>query len=183
MYDEGTFGTFLKDGIFWISFHGHAGPYSKTFRGLVNVPTGNITTPAPSGWNVGTNGVPTDAILDNLDAKTWRENWGSSLKGPGHGSILEDGGYYYVFPEMVNNDLSGDMTTGQKWDIGLLRTKNLASTTWEQLSDSTGEYQNPVLYSSWPPLQYPDTKKTQLFTLQYPRLFKDASGNIYDRGA
>ena len=175
LYDEGTFGTFLKDGKFWISFHGRPGPYDKTFRGLVNVPTGNITTPAPSGWNVGTNGAPTDAILDYLDAKPWREDWGSNLKGPGHGSILEDGGYYYIFPEMVNNDLGGGLISGQKRDVGLLRTTNLASTKWEQLKDSTGEYQNPVLYSTYPPSK---TKGTQTLTLQYPRLFKDGS-DIY----
>lgn len=177
VYDEGTFGTFLKDGIFWISFHGHAGSSSKSFRGLVNVPKENIATPAPSGWNVGTNGAPTDAILDYLDAKSWREDWGSSLIGPGHGSILEDGGYYYIFPEMVNNDLGGGLISGQKWDVGLLRTTNLASTKWEQLKDSTGEYQNPVLYSTYPPSKTKG-QTTQTLTIQYPRLFKDGT-DIY----
>ncbi len=184
--DEGTFGTFLDDDgkTVWLSFHGHYN-VEKSFRGLVKADITHINDPAQ--WSIGTNGAPHDAILDYVDGTPWREQWGNSLVGPGHGSILKDGGYYYIFPEIVNNTLDGkassDLINGQKWDIGLLRTApdqngNITNTKWEQLRDNTGEYQNPVLYSSWPPLKLDENY--QLLTLQYPRLFKDHStGEIF----
>ena len=184
LIDEGTFGSFIEGDTVWISFHGHH-EGTKSFRGLVKTHKDHIAD--RSKWIIVANDVPYDAILGPIDGKPWREDWGQhDPVGPGHGSILKDGDYYYIFPEIANNHLGGLVPAGQKWDVGLLRTKNLSSTSWEQLNDnSTGEYRNPVLYSSWPPLQFPpkDPNKPkdtiQLLTLQYPRLFKDASGNIY----
>lgn len=132
--DEGTFDIFRRAGDdYFVGFHGFDG-VKRGFRGIAR-------TPDFAQWSAGAGDVPSDAIADLADALPWRESWQGGPIGAGAGSILFDGGYYYLLVEMA--DLHLACTEGQNWDLGLLRTSSLAATSWEQLPAG-----NPILYSS-----------------------------------
>jgi hypothetical protein len=162
---EGTFNIFARDGSsWWVGFHGYDGRYG--YRGLARTETFRRRD-----WKVnGAQGTPTDANVDAKDARAWRETWheGGPV-GAGAGSVLEDGGAYYQLVEEPDIDLA--CTPGQNWDLGLLRTDDLARTTWQQFPGG-----NPIVYSSREP--GPDGQSA-FCNVEYPGLFKDAGGVTY----
>lgn len=134
--EEGTFNIFRKDasGYFWVAFHGYDGrngyrSIAKTtdFRTWV---AGNVSL-----------GVPDGPTMSARDAVNWKESWAGGNIGAGAGSIVETGGYTYQVVEFADRNLA--CTANQRWDIGLFRTTNVASTTWGQPS-----VPNPMVLSS-----------------------------------
>jgi hypothetical protein len=164
--DEGTFNIFgAQGGGWWVSFHGQDGTHA--YRGIARTATFRRR-----GWQVdGAGGTPTDAVLDARDASGWRENWApGGPVGPGAGSILEQGGWYYQLAEVP--DMSLGCSAGQNWDLGLVRTRQLSSTGWEQYPDG-----NPIVYSSRAPA---GDGPPAACNVEYPGLFEDpATGTTY----
>jgi hypothetical protein len=164
--DEGTFDVFEFDGQgWWVGFHGYDG--KRGYRGIART-----TTFQRGSWEVdGAAGTPSDAVITARDAAAWRENWrpGGPI-GPGAGSILKEGAWYYQLAEVP--DINLHCTPGQSWDLGLFRTLRLSSSAWEQFP---GE--NPVVYSS----RAPDAGgQVPGCNVPYPRLFVDpATGVTY----
>jgi hypothetical protein len=164
--DAGTFTMIpAAGGGWWVSFHGYDG--IEGFRGIART-----RTFAPGDWQVsGRGGTPTDAALTAADAGSWRETWkpGGPV-GPGAAGLLEQGGYFYALAEMPDENLM--CTPGQTWDLGLFRTRSLASTRW-----ATPPRGNPLVYSSRVP---GPTGEVPGCSVQYPNLFMDpASGTTY----
>ncbi|MFK4761499.1 sugar-binding protein [Microbacterium sp. ZW T5_45] len=165
VFDEGTFDVFNYDGeYYWVAFHGYDG--INGYRGIAK--TTDFVT-----WIAGdaSQGVPADASFDRKDSDLWREDWklGSSI-GFGHGSIVEQDGYYYQITEAADTNLG--CTVGQRWDTGIYRTDDLTSTAWEPLPQG-----NPILYSSLEPRS---DGKIQPCQIQYPSMFEDpTTGVVY----
>ena len=165
VHDEGTFDIFHYDGTYyWVAFHGYDD--INGYRGIAK--TTDFVT-----WIAGdaSEGLPTDASFDRNDSNLWREQWklGSSI-GYGHGSILEQDGYYYQIIEAADTNLG--CTNGQRWDTGIYRTNDLTSTSWEPLPAG-----NPILYSSLEPRS---DGKIQACQIQYPTMFEDpTTGSVY----
>jgi hypothetical protein len=162
---EGTFNVFDRDdGSWWVGFHGYDGKYG--YRGLART-----TSFRRDDWKVGgEDGTPADAIMDAGDATGWRETWrDGGPVGPGAASVLKEGGAYYQLVEVPDVDLA--CSPGQNWDLGLLRTTDLASTRWEQFPGG-----NPIVYSSRQPGA---DGQSAMCNVEYPSLFKDAGGVTY----
>jgi hypothetical protein len=164
--DEGTFDLFEGTaGSWWVGFHGWDG--SHAYRGLART-----STFRPEDWQVdGVGGTPKDAVLGPADAAGWRETWhGSGPVGAGAGTILGEGDRYYQLAEFPDQSLS--CQAGQTWDLGLFRTDDLASTSWQQYPPG-----NPIVVSS----REPDASGASMgCSVEYPDLFRDdATGTTY----
>jgi hypothetical protein len=168
--DEGTFDIFRADaGRWWVGFHGYDG--TRSYRGIAR--TRDFTH---GGWEAGgAGGTPPDAVIDADDAKGWRENWlprrgGGPAEpiGPGAGSIVREDGWYYQLAEVP--DVALDCVAGQHWDLGLFRSRDLASSTWQQLPRG-----NPLVYSSDAP--GPDGRSSMCNVL-YPHLVRDENSGV-----
>ena len=110
-------------------------------------------------------------MVDATDAAGWRETWASGGPvGAGAGSVLEQGGWNYQLVEVP--DVSLGCTPGQNWDLGLLRSRKLSSTSWQQFPGG-----NPIVYSS----RAPDASGSPIMcNVEYPSLFEDpATGTTY----
>lgn len=166
--DEGTFDIFRKDtsGYFWVTFHGYKD--LKGYRGIAKTTDFNT-------WVAGTGGMPTDSTMSSVSATTWREAWASGGNiGAGAGSGVDEDGYAYQLVEFADMNLA--CTAGQHWDMGLFRTTNPASTTWDQLPQG-----NPIIYSSTAIEQYAVDKNNQPVigvrpcNVAYAQLIQDTS--------
>ncbi len=161
---EGTFNIFKFDGTYyWVSFHGYDGV--RGYRGIAK--TTNFVS-----WVAGNSllGVPGDSIVDKYDLTMWRELWDApGAIGVGAGSILEDGGYYYLLTEGADHNLG--CTNGQHWDLGLFRSANLSSVSWQQFPQG-----NPIVYSTRT-ADYPTGDPPALVippcSVDYGQLFRD----------
>jgi hypothetical protein len=162
--EEGTFDVFAFDGEgWWVGFHGYEGAHG--YRGIART-----TSFERDGWQVdGAGGTPPDAVLDAADAAGWHESWnpGGPI-GAGAGSILEERGWYYQLAEVA--DLELECTPGQNWDLGLFRTRRLASVTWAQYPAG-----NPVVYSG---RGQEGMTGPERCSVGYPRLFRDPESGI-----
>ena len=161
--EEGTFDVFAFDGAaWWIGFHGSDGG-AHGYRGIARTRTFG-------DWQVdGAGGTPTGPVLDAGDATGWRETWNAGGPiGVGAGSIVAERGWYYQLAEFA--DVSLQCTPGQNWDLGLFRTRRLASTAWEQYPGG-----NPLVYSG-----RGIADLANRCSVGYPRLFRDpGSGTTY----
>jgi hypothetical protein len=163
---EGTFGIIDRDeSTWWVGFHGYDG--RNGYRGI-----GRTRTFRSGDWQVGgKDGTPTDASVDAGDAATWRESWhAGGPVGAGAASVLEDDGAYYQLVEVPDVDLA--CTPGQNWDLGLLRTRDLASTRWEQFPGG-----NPIVYSSRAPGDNGGAEPIRC-NVEYPVLFEDPRSGV-----
>lgn len=165
--DEGTLKISHFDGTyFWVTFHGFvpdtASLPSRGFRGVAK--TADFVT-----WIAGnvSQGTPDDAMLSLEDANQWRENWNTGGPiGPGDGSIIQDGGYFYQTVEVP--DLNLGCRDGQNWNVGIYRADSLAKKTgqWEGLPAG-----NPIFYSG-----KPVNGGTNIgCAIQYAQIFKDTT--------
>lgn len=160
VYDEGTFNIFRKDasGYFWVGFHGYDGV--RGYRGIAK--TTDFRT-----WIAGNAslGVPAGPTMSARDAVNWKETWASGGNiGAGAGSIVETGGYAYQVVEFADKNLA--CTANQRWDLGLFRTTDVASTTWEQPA-----VPNPMVLSSLAV----ENGQVRPCNVQYAQLFIDTS--------
>lgn len=166
VHDEGTFDIFNFDGTYYyVAFHGYDG--TNGYRGIAK--TTNFTT-----WIAGdpAQGVPTDAVFDRNDSQLWRESWASNQSiGGGAGTILKESNEYYQIVEGADLNLS--CTNNQNWDLGIYRSTDLTSTSWEPLPQG-----NPIVYSGRTPDEAGGTIAP--CNVQYATLFKDpATGFIW----
>lgn len=171
--EEGTFNVFRFDGQgWWVGFHGYDG--TQGLRGIART-----TDFSREGWEVdGAGGTPGDAIMTAADAAGWRESWNAGGPvGPGASTILEEDGFYYQLVEVADTNLN--CTRGQNWDLGLMRTRDLASTTWEQYPAG-----NPLVYSSRAP---EEGGVPPWCSVEYPGVFVEpatgATYVVYGRGS
>jgi len=157
--DEGTFNIFRKDssGYFWVAFHGYDG--RNGYRSIAK--TTDFRT-----WIAGdaSLGVPAGPTMSARDAIYWKESWSGGNIGAGAGSIVENGGYTYQVVEFADKSLA--CTANQRWDLGLFRTTNVASTTWEQ-----PPVPNPMVLSSLAV----ENGVVRPCNVQYAQLFIDTS--------
>lgn len=162
VFDAGTFNIFdYSGGFYYVGFHGFDGQAhgEHSYRGIAK--TADFTN-----WIAGNSsqGVPSDAVLDKNDAGSFRESWqGEGSKGFGAGSILSDGGYYYLISEAV--DISLACNDGQNWDWGIFRSNSLTNTHWEEYPLG-----NPILYSSKKPER---NNKSIACNPGFTRIFRD----------
>jgi hypothetical protein len=160
--DEGTFDV-LPDGAagWWVSFHGYDGV--RGYRGLART-----SSFARGDWQVdGAGGTPRDAMITSADAATWHESWGPGGPiGPGAASLIDEAGWTYALAEMPDGNLN--CTPGQTWDLGLLRSRTPASTTWEQYPAG-----NPLVYSARASGAGGASAAGPGCSIQYPSLFRD----------
>lgn len=176
IYDEGTFDIFDRkfvDGQWWWYVTMHGFDNILGFRALVK--TADFVN-----WKIGSDAsdLPNDFIGSAYTANGWSETWqgwtdgagGQVLSEPwpigtGAARILKEDDYYYQVVEVSDKNLV--CVPGQKWDIGILRTNNLANATWEQYPLG-----NPVFKSSnlAPGLPCP---------LSYANVFRDVDGTTY----
>lgn len=168
--EEGTFDIIDKiDNWYYIAFHGFDATPGKHYglRGIAKTRNFIDFVAGDSKQN-----VPTDAILTLQDAANWRETWqGTGNIGFGAGSTLKEGNFYYMLAESA--DLSLTCTPGQNWDIGIFRTRSLASNTWNQPNN----FKNPILYSQKD--IEPGATKSQPCNPAYTGFFKNKDGEIY----
>jgi hypothetical protein len=164
--DEGTFSLLpASGGGWWVGFHGSDG--TQGFRGL-----GRTSTFRRDEWQVdGEAGTPPDVVIDASDATAWRESWrpGGPI-GAGAAGLVEQDGWYYQVAEVA--DVSLSCRADQSWDLGLFRSRQPASTRWDQFPGG-----NPVVYSS----RAPEAEgKSAPCNVQYPGLFTDpGTGTTY----
>lgn len=158
--EEGTFNVIPDgDGGWWVGFHGFDG--RDGLRGLARTRTFR-----PDGWSIdGAAGTPAGPSITAADAQGWREQWApGGPVGPGAGALLEQDGAFYQLVEVPDVNLI--CTKAQAWNLGLLRTRDLASTRWEQWPGG-----NPIAYSSRADIQGTDSACNVL----YPGLFEDGA--------
>lgn len=156
--DEGTFDIFdFKDGEYYVDFHGYDG--KNGYRGIAKTEDFN-------NWTL----VANDSTLDSNDAKTFMTNWDAN--GPigfGAGTVLKDGEYYYLASEATDKNLV--CTSGQNWVVGMFRSSNLESTSWEKLPKG-----NPFFTVDNFPKK--DTNQLPCYPA-YTRLFRGNNGKTY----
>jgi hypothetical protein len=131
-------------------------------------------------WKIGSDAadLPTDFIGSAYTAGGWNETWqgwtdgtGASLLtehwniGTGAARILKEGNYYYQVIEAADKNLV--CVSGQNWDVGILRTNNLASATWEQFPQG-----NPIFRSA---VEAPGLP----CSISYTNIFRDVDGSTY----
>ncbi len=176
IYDEGTFDIVEKklvDGVWWwyVTMHGFDNVLG--YRGLVK--TADFVN-----WKIGSEAadLPNDFIGSAYTAGDWNETWqgwtdgaGGQLLtepwniGTGAARILKEGSYYYEVIEASDKNLV--CVPGQNWDIGMLRTNNLANATWEQLPAGNPIFKSSVLAPGLP------------CGLSYANIFRDSEGTTY----
>jgi peptidoglycan hydrolase-like protein with peptidoglycan-binding domain len=174
--DEGTFDIVEKkfvDGQWWwyVTMHGFDGVLG--YRGLAK-------TIDFVNWKIGSDAVdlPNDFIGSAYTAGGWNETWqgwtdgagGQLLNEPwnigtGAARILKEGTYYYEVIEASDKNLV--CVPGQKWNVGILRTNNLANATWEQFPQG-----NPIFKSS-------ELAPGLPCGLSYANIFRAADGTTY----
>ena len=130
-----------EPGWHFVDLHG-VDPQGLQYQGIVKT-RDFLTYVAGTGSN-----LPTDAVFDRGDAVAWREPtpfWGPAQIGGGGGAIAYDptDGYYYNVVEASNGP--GGCFLASTMDLGILRAKSPAATSWEQPSRPGRE--NPIFYS------------------------------------
>jgi hypothetical protein len=84
--------------------------------------------------------------------------------------VLSEGGWHYQLAEFPDETLR--CQAGQTWDLGLFRTRSLASTTWQPYPAG-----NPIVFSSRDP---GSAGVAPGCNIQYPDLFHDpGTGSTY----
>lgn len=156
--DEGTFDIFdYQSGYYFVDLHGYDG--INGYRGIAK-------TPDFQSWEA----VAPDAVLDLKDARAFSTPWDQN--GPigfGAGRILKDQGYYYLISEAADKNLG--CATGQQWVLGMFRSQDLTSTTWQQLPKG-----NPFFSTS----DFPDSDPNPLpCNPAYSGLFVSQTGRTY----
>lgn len=134
-------------GWFYMDFHGVDNAFGYQYFGVAK--TKDFHTWIAKGPN-----LPTDAIYDRLDARTWREptaqwdqrvvtNAGEEIGGGGN-AVFPDPvtGRYYALVDASNGATCVQATA---FDQGVMRSSTLASSSWEQ--PTAPARQNPLLYS------------------------------------
>ncbi|MFT4211045.1 MAG: hypothetical protein QM626_04160 [Microbacterium sp.] len=153
VFDEGTPQIVEKVGDeYYVTFHGASATDGTThgYRGLAKTTDFQNWEPAAD-----------DAIVDQYDATSWNESWTpSDPVGAGAASILKQDGYYYQIVEATDVNLNG--MAGQHWAMGLMRSTDLTSTSWESWSGN-------ALFAT----------TGQVVEWQYPTIFTDAGGATY----
>ena len=140
----------VVDGTYYVTFHG-AASFSKSVHGF----RGIATTTDFQTYTAAAN----DSIFDEYDALDWHVEWkeGGPVGG-GHATYIKDGDYWYTIIECPDVSLSPTTGATQNWPFGLLRSKEVTSTEWENYSDNPmSEFQGTGYVCEW----------------QYARLFKD----------
>jgi len=121
VYDEGTPKILVDDGTIYVTFHG-----ASNTRGAVFGYKGIAATDDFVNYTKAAN----DCIFSRLDALGWTVDWNrGGPVGGGAAAYLKDGEYWYTLIE--SPDISLICLEGQNWPFGLLRSKALASTKWE----------------------------------------------------
>lgn len=176
IYGEGTFDVFDRkfvDGQWW---------WYVTMHGFDNVLGYRALTKTVDfvNWKIGSDAadLPNDFIGSAYTLSGWNETWqgwtdgtGASVLtepwpiGTGAARILKEGDYYYEIIEATDKNLV--CVAGQKWDIGILRTNNLSSPTWEQLPQG-----NPIFKSS-------ELAPGLPCSLSYANIFRSSDGVTY----
>ncbi len=156
--DEGTFDIFdFQNGYYFIDFHGFNN--ARGYRGIAKTKDFN-------SWE----NINNDATLDLKDALSFSTHWDQN--GPigfGAGSILKNNGYFYLISEAADKNLG--CTPGQNWVIGMFRSTNIASTSWEKLPAG-----NPFFTPNNFPTQDPNPLPCYP---AYSKIFTDATGKTY----
>ena len=155
IFEEGTPAIVQEEnGTFYVTFHG-AAPVGRSsihgFRGIATTKDFQTFEPAAE-----------DAIFDEYDAQDWNVDWlDGGPVGGGHATYLKEGDYWYTIIECPDGSLSGQAK--QHWPFGLLRSKELTSTKWENYANNPlPEFPTSGYVCEW----------------QYARLFKDG-GTTY----
>jgi hypothetical protein len=135
--EEGTPDIIEKRGeYFYVSFHAMSWP-TYSLRALAK--TKDFKT-----WET----VNNDAIFDKDNCKNWNSQWDTNgCVGGGLSRTVKQGAYYYTAIEAMDKTLL--CKPGQEWDFGLIRSKVLESTNWENMpSNSAGKSMSPFFYST-----------------------------------
>ena len=121
IYDEGTPDILVDNGTIYVTFHGASNTHGTVFgyRGIATTTDFITYTKAAD-----------DCIFSYLDAKDWNVDWNrNGSVGGGAAAYIKDGEYWYTLIE--SPDISLACVEGQNWPFGLLRSKSLTSTQWE----------------------------------------------------
>ena len=156
IFDEGTPKILIEDdGKIYVTFHGAS--FTKGtiygYRGIAETTDFITFTKAAD-----------DCIFSCLDALDWNVAWvdKKGSVGGGAAAYIKDGEYWYTLIE--SPDISLGCTDGQMWPFGLLRSKSLTDTKWENWTGNP----MPELTPAGP----------SLAAWQYPTLFSD-DGTTY----
>ena len=149
VYDEGTPNILVDNGVIYITFHGASNTHGTIFgyRGVATTED-FITYTAAAG----------DCIFSYLDAADWDVDWDrNGSVGGGAAAYIKDGEYWYTLIESPDTSLA--CVEGQMWPFGLLRSKSLTDTKWENWAGNPLPEMTPVgpAVSAW----------------VYPTLFED----------
>ena len=166
IYDEGTPKILVDDRTIYVTFHGA----SKSNNGITYVIfDGHSTTGSIYGYRgiASTTDFTTytpaanDCIFDLYDAQSWDVEWqpGGTIGG-GAAAYIKDGEYWYTLIE--SPDISLDCALEQNWPFGLLRSKHLTDTKWENWISNPPPELRPV-----------GPSKIGVPTWSYSTLFKD----------
>ncbi|MDR2686116.1 MAG: hypothetical protein LBB75_00050 [Oscillospiraceae bacterium] len=122
IYDEGTPKIVVEDdGTVYVTFHG-----ASDLRGAVLGYRGIASTADFVTYTKAAD----DCIFSRADAKGWDVRWNKNGSvGGGAAAYLKDGEYWYTLIE--SPDISLVCVEGQMWPWGLLRSKSLTDTSWE----------------------------------------------------
>ena len=152
VFDEGTPKILVDDGTIYVTFHGasYTNGTIYGYRGIASTTDFITYTPAAN-----------DCIFDLYDAQSWDVDWlpGGTVGG-GAAAYIKDGEYWYTLLE--SPDISLLCIQGQHWPFGLLRSKRLTATQWENWT------LNPL-----PELRPVGPSKTWSPSWTYVTLFKD----------
>jgi len=145
VYDEGTPKIIVEDGIIYVTFHGASNTNNTIYgyRGIATTADFKTFTKAAD-----------DAIFDCYDAKDWNVDWvETGSVGGGHAVYLKEGEYWYTMIE--SPDVSLACVPDQHWTFGMLRSKSLTDTKWENWKDNpvpefapTGAYVAEWVYTA-----------------------------------
>ena len=149
VYDEGTPAILVDNGTIYVTFHGASNTHGTVFgyRGIATTTDFKTYTKAAD-----------DCIFSRLDAKDWNVDWNrNGSVGGGAAVYLKDGEYWYMLIE--SPDISLACVEGQNWPFGLMRSRSLTSTKWEDWAGNPLPEFTPVgpAVSAW----------------TYPALFND----------
>ena len=135
VYDEGTPKILYENGTIYVTFHG-ASNTNGTIYGYRGIAT---TTDFISYTK-----AADDCIFDRHEAKDWNVEWigDNGTVGGGAAAYIKDGEYWYMLIE--SPDISLTCSAGQNWPIGLLRSKTLTNTQWENFSNNPLPELTPV---------------------------------------
>jgi len=149
IYEEGTPKISVEDdGTIYVTFHG-----VSITRGTGYGYRGIVTTDDFINYAKAAD----DCIFSYLDAENWNVNWESGgTVGGGAAAYIKEGEYWYTMIE--SPDMSLGIVQGQNWPFGLLRSKTLNNTEWDNwIKNPMPEFPYVGLSPAW----------------AYPALFKD----------